>query len=156
VKYLIGEIGIAILIAGLIGLFIGWMWSRFLSSRALVENRQVLITDIRKRDQEIDRLRYELRGFRESGGSSRESRIAREQVRTLKKTDTTAVLRVPPDQHKSGTASGKNVSTQGARGAGNKKPAGESSYITRGQLDNLARGDQNTLAEERVWCVKRW
>ena len=64
-RYLIGEIGVSILIAGLIGLFFGWLLSRFLRSRTMAESRQVMLSDIQRRDQEIDRLRYELRGYQD-------------------------------------------------------------------------------------------
>ena len=93
-KYLIGEIGVSLLIAGLIGLFIGWLLSRFLRSGSATKSHDLMLGDIRRRDQEIDRLRYELRGQR--GGSSARSSSGSEredyQVRALKTQGTTAVL----------------------------------------------------------------
>ena len=194
-RYLIGEIGVSILIAGLIGLFFGWLLSRFLRSRTMAESRQVMLSDIQRRDQEIDRLRYELRGYQDRGYRG-ESRVAegsmagrrddsRQQnrdsagaatqegykVRTLKTRGTTAVLRVRPDEEKFAPSGEKSSRSKPAtarstaratadertqdRGTGKsadnrqhaeKKPVDEKEFVTRGQLDTLARGDSGTLS----------
>ena len=161
----------------------------------MAESRQVMLSDIQRRDQEIDRLRYELRGYQDRGYRG-ESRVAegsmagrrddsRQQnrdsagaatqegykVRTLKTRGTTAVLRVRPDEEKFAPSGEKSSRSKPAtarstaratadertqdRGTGKsadnrqhaeKKPVDEKEFVTRGQLDTLARGDSGTLS----------
>ena len=162
-KYLIGEIGFSILIAGLIGLFFGWLLSRFLRSRSLAESRQVMISDIRKRDQEIDRLRYELRGYRDRGyrGENSVSEVSTAgyrsdsrqeyqdgagsaprdgyKVRTLKTQGTTAVLRVRPDQ--------ENFARTGSISSGSKAAASRAELETATKADSKLRADRPVRSE---------
>ena len=59
-KWLIGEIGVSLLIASLIGLLVGWMISQFFRSRALGQNRNRYEGALHERDREIRRLRSDL------------------------------------------------------------------------------------------------
>jgi len=59
-KWLIGEIGVSLLIASLIGLLVGWMISQFFRSRALGQNRNHYEGALHERDREIRRLRSDL------------------------------------------------------------------------------------------------
>ena len=61
-KWLIGEIGVSLLIASLIGLLVGWMISHFFRSRALGQNRNRYEGALHERDREIRRLRSDLQG----------------------------------------------------------------------------------------------
>ena len=207
-KYLIGEIGIVILIAGLIGLIIGWLLSRFLRRGESADNHETMLADIRRRDQEIDRLRYDLRrsqdapavsraGYSDAGsrsdvprrGGNDDQQVA-SKGRTLKTDGTSAVLREKPEQKRAGvdSALASSQAQKEARAvtradtesrveradkpAGrNEKPARrdakddrtaegaprrkaettgqqsadkERAFVTRGQLDSLARADQKS------------
>jgi len=59
-QYLIGEIGISLLIASLIGVLVGW-FLRYFSHRNMLElKRSGWTREIRQRDEEIEHLRAEL------------------------------------------------------------------------------------------------
>ena len=66
-KYLIGEIGVSLLIAGLIGLLIGWMISRLFRSGAAQQATDYYEGALSDREHEIHRLRSEL-DHRDSAG----------------------------------------------------------------------------------------
>ena len=66
-QYLIGEIGLSLLVASLIGLCIGWLIGRFRASRFWLTNRRRLESDVYHRDREIERLRDDLRYSAASG-----------------------------------------------------------------------------------------
>ncbi|OED39603.1 hypothetical protein AB833_14480 [Chromatiales bacterium (ex Bugula neritina AB1)] len=59
-RYLIGEIGISLLAAGLIGLIVGWLMSRYFKTRSIDRSRRELEECIRVRDDEIDLLQSDL------------------------------------------------------------------------------------------------
>jgi len=69
-KYLIGEIGFSLLIAGLIGLIIGWLINQLIRSRALRRNSNHYEGVLHDREREISQLRSELR----AGGGARGAR----------------------------------------------------------------------------------
>ena len=79
-KYLIGEIGFSLLIAGLIGLLIGWMISQLLKSSSLRRAGNHHAGELRDREHEISRLRSELHR-RDAGGRSTGSRSTGDRSR---------------------------------------------------------------------------
>ena len=70
-KYLIGEIGFSLLVAGLIGLIVGWLINQFIKSRALSRNTYHYEGALQDREREISRLRSELHSGRGERGGAR-------------------------------------------------------------------------------------